>query len=360
MNDKTIKSSRQVPTVRSFMTMPAAPDDEDLTIPILTANPLMNAVKNSNISDIENEISSVSIPNIEHSKNREVEEFEVGKTYTLSLHMFMPDPFNAREFYNMEEIDETGQSLIENGQFTAVSAYFKEGKMWVFDGVKRLKSAQSVSLKELRVEVAKAPSNAFDIYMMSWRMNKERSTQTSIDDAVKWDQLLKSDPELGFHGLVDRLGKSKSYVSQVLSINKIPRQILNYMKDKPGTTEQLIAYKISQIFSDLKEGEEESAAKERVTIVKEIIDEISAKRLSRKEVDRLIARRFENPRARTKSNSKSFKCFDQEGVFKVFPSKGKVEFSVSGLTESQISEIENLLLGVGKNVNGQEQQKTAG
>ncbi len=265
-------------------------------------------------------------------------EFVPGRVFEVALAMLTEDPLNAREFYSVEELDDMGQSLVKHGQHAAISAYEREGRLWVFDGVKRLKAARSAGIGTLRVEIAPPPASEIDVYLTSRRMNLERSTQTAIDDAIRWQELLNRQIVANQQALASMVERSESYVSQVLSINRIPRSVLGHMKERPGTTEQLIAYKISGIFKP--EHINAHGEEELVLMAKSMIDEISTKGLNRSEVDRLIERRLGAPRARAKSDHQKLRCFGKEGLLKLFPSKGKVEFSISGLNAEQLDKVQ--------------------
>jgi len=261
-----------------------------------------------------------------------------GQVLEAPLSVLVEDPLNAREFYSVEELDDMGQSLIKNGQHAAIAAYEREGRLWVFDGVKRLKAARSAGLATLRVEIATPPASDIDIYLTSRRMNMERSTQTAIDDAIRWQELIARQIVPNQQALAGLVERSESYVSQVLSINRIPRTVLAHMKERPGTTEQLIAYKISAIFKPdqvAAHGEDNLVA-----MAKALVDEISHKGLNRSEVDRLIERRLGPPRARAKSDHQKLRCFGKEGLLKLFPSKGKIEFTISGLDAGQLEQVQ--------------------
>lgn len=268
-------------------------------------------------------------------------EFEVGSVFDAPIGLLIEDPMNAREFYTIEDLDDMGESLSKNGQLAPVAAYGKDGKLWVFDGVKRLKAARSAGLAQLRVDVRSRPANDLDIYMISRRMNLERSTQSALDDAVRWKDLLDRQIVPNQQALAQLISKSEGYVSQVLAINRIPRTVLIAMKERPKTADQMIAYKLSCIFR--QEAEQKLSNEDLCLLVKEMINEISEKDMNRTEVDRLIERRLGVPKQRARADQQKIKCFGKDGLFKTFPSKGQIEFSVSGLSAEQMSQIEALL-----------------
>ena len=287
---------------------------------------------------------SVSEPVMGHQEQEQGAGYQVGSVVRVPIGTLAEDPFNAREFYTVEDLDEMSVSLSENGQLAPVAAYEKEGKLWVFDGVKRLKAARSSGISHLRVDVQARPGSDLEIYMTSRRMNLERSSQSALDDAVRWNGLIEQQIVPSQQALAKLIGKSEGYVSQVLAINRIPRSVLAHMKERPKTSEQMIAYKLSGIFKP--EAIQAHGQDELSQLAKEIVNEIAEKDLSRQEVDRLIDRRLGAPKQRARAEQQKFKCLGRDGVFKTFPAKGKVEFTVSGLSAEQMVLVEEALRGL--------------
>lgn len=292
---------------------------------------------------------SVSEPVMAHREDEQGAGYQVGSVVRVPIANLSEDPLNAREFYTVEDLDEMSLSLSNNGQLAPIAAYEKEGRLWVFDGVKRLKAARSSGVSHLRVDVQARPGSDLDIYMTSRRMNLERSAQSALDDAVRWNGLIEKQIVPSQQALAKLIGKSEGYVSQVLAINRIPRSVLAHMKERPKTSEQVIAYKLSGIFKP--EAVQIHGQEELSQLAKEIVNEIAEKDLSRQEVDRLIDRRLGAPKQRARADQQKFKCLGRDGVFKTFPDKGKVEFTVSGLSAEQMVLVEEALRGLQAQMN---------
>lgn len=267
--------------------------------------------------------------------------YATGQVAAVPLHLLTEDPFNAREMYRVEDIDEMTRSLQQKGQDVPIAAYWWEGRFWVFDGVKRLKSARSGGLPTLRVEVKARPDTPLEIYLASRRMNSQRSEQSVLDDAIRWGQLLDQKLVESQQDLAVRIGCGAPYVSMVLSINRIPRDVLLYMKDHPASTEQMIAYKISLIFN--KERRAAYEEERLIEIAKEVIAEVERKGLNRAETDRAILRRFQEPRHRASANRQAVTFGAAKGLLKVFPKTGKLALHIEGLDEIHLAQLESRL-----------------
>ena len=265
----------------------------------------------------------------------------VGEVAEVPIQILTESGMNARFFYSTEEVDEMATSLQRNGQDTPVAAYEQGGKLHVFDGVKRLRGARSGGVESLRVELHAKPDSPWDVYMRSRRMNLERSAQTAIDDAVRWQEMLDSKIVASQADLAKRLGKDPSYISHILAINRIPRGLVSWMKDVPGATDYMVAYYLSMVFDADKYPEHTEEA--RLNMARTIIDEIKTGELGRDASVALIQRRMGTPRVRAKSDHHKVRFFGRDAMIKVFPSKGRVDFSVSGLKIDQIAKLEEAI-----------------
>src|SRR5665647_698513 len=175
----------------------------------------------------------------------------IGRTYELPLAKFRESPMNARVFYSAEDVDGMATSLIQNRQEVPVTGYANTDgdSVMLVDGQKRLRGARAGGLEVLRVEICAAPADEKSVFLMSRRINRDRSSQTALDDAVRFQQLLDG----GHFSNQEELGKavemSQSSISRVLAINKIPERIMHRMKDSVLLTGVAPAHAISQIFA---------------------------------------------------------------------------------------------------------------
>ena len=179
----------------------------------------------------------------------------VGETVLVSTQLFGDNPSNAREFYISSEVDETAQSILKNGQDVAVGAWVEDGKVLPIDGGKRLRAARAVSVTHLKVEIDRAPASRIDAWAKSRRLNRERSTHTIYDEAVRFKQFLDSGEAENQEALSAIISKSdnttitQGYVSQIVSIAAIPRRMMARLVEIKALASKNAAYAISRLYT---------------------------------------------------------------------------------------------------------------
>ena len=262
----------------------------------------------------------------------------IGRTYELPLAKFRESPMNARVFYSAEDVDGMATSLIQNRQEVPVTGYANTDgdSVMLVDGQKRLRGARAGGLEVLRVEICAAPADEKSVFLMSRRINRDRSSQTALDDAVRFQQLLDG----GHFSNQEELGKavemSQSSISRVLAINKIPERIMHRMKDSVLLTGVAPAHALSQIFAAKKF---ESLPDEAEDLATSIIEEILKSEMSGRQVQTLVASRLAEPRKRVRNESRHINFGGVQGVIKTNAEKGWFDFSIKGLTADLIDEL---------------------
>ena len=266
-----------------------------------------------------------------------VSNLQIGSTYTVALSLLQDSPYNARVYYSPEEIDAMALSLQDNGQDVSLAGYVDGSKVVVLDGSKRLRAGRAAGLDSLRVEIRKEPSSVKETYKASRRMNSERSPQTPLDDAVRFKALLDAGEYSDQTSLGEDMGVSQTVVSQTLSLNRIPQNVLRVMREEGvhGKLCQLsFAIEVAKMFDGThKEGQ---GQEDRVI---EVIREVVAKDLSVKQTRDLVQSRLDGPKARQKAETSAVRYGAGLGTLKVFASKGQLDLSIKGVEPAMVDEL---------------------
>lgn len=272
---------------------------------------------------------------------RTVDDYVIGQTYRLPLHMFQKSENNARLFYLPSELDEMSQSLTSAGQDYPTLGYVRNGKIVLTDGQKRLQASANAGLFDLEVKITEKPETEADEYEASRRVNKLRSTQTSLDDAFKWRSLLDRGVYKSQDELAERLEEKKEKVSKILGIRRIPERLIRTMLDNEKTSTWSVAYLISTIF-DAKRIEEMGADKVE-ELAREIVEEVIKKELSKKQVEDLISKKIQGPKKRAQAESMPVKFGEWKGELKIFPGRGQLDMSFRGLPEEKVNQLKEMI-----------------
>ncbi|WP_119155390.1 ParB/RepB/Spo0J family partition protein [Caldimonas tepidiphila] len=265
-----------------------------------------------------------------------VADYPVGSTVQVPLHLIGENPFNARVFYVASEIDDMALSLQAHGQDVSAEGWVEDGRVLLIDGGKRLRGARAAGLPSLRVEIKRKPANSRDLYLASRRINLERSAHTVLDDAVRFQALLKAGVFESQDEIAQRLQISKSAVSQVMAINLIPERLLARMKEHPQTSSHGAAYELSRIFvAELARTDPDRAEQ----LAAEVIDEVVRKEMTRQQVRALIESRLQGPQRRVRSEIRELRLGAAKGQLKVVEERGQLEFSIRALPAEDLQRL---------------------
>lgn len=269
-------------------------------------------------------------------------QFVVGQNYLIPLHKLTRSENNARLFHDPIEVDSMSQSLRTKGQDMPAIGYVRDGRIVLTDGQKRFLAAQSAGLEVLEVKIAPSPETAADEYERSRRVNLERSTQTVIDDAIAWKNLLAREVYKSQSELAQRMGLEEGTVSKIMGINRIPERLLRMMLGNPQTRQLSHAYPISTLFDAQKVAL--LGGQDRAEIVaQEIIEEVAKLGLSRNQLEQLIAKRLEGKKTRAQAVTTQVKFGGVQGDLKVFPTKGQLSLSFRNLPEEKATELAKII-----------------
>jgi ParB family chromosome partitioning protein len=190
----------------------------------------------------------------------------------------------------------------------------------------------------LRIDIVEAPSNDRDIYLSSWRINKERSTQTPLDDSIRFKMLLGEAIFESQDQLAESLGMSKSGVSKVLALNAIPERVMRRLKDTniPGSIKAL--YAISKLFPENIDTNPDALEKAE-TMAFDIIEDAVKKELSGNQVEALVEAKQKGPAVRVRNEVRHVAHGALKGTIKFNQEKGRLDFNVTGLSAERVTEL---------------------
>lgn len=271
---------------------------------------------------------------------RSVAGLKPGMTELLHRSVMVESEFNARFFYKTSELDEMALSL-QNTQDVPLVGYIEDGKVKILDGVKRLKASDIGGIESLRVEICEKPQGALGAYKKSFRVNKDRSAGTALDDAMKYAKFIEDG--MPQQVLAKELERDIGTVSQLIAISKIPMTVLIMMKDSERASGLRLAYEISQIFRDapapgdeVPEGQRSHA--DLVQIAREVIEAINGPGTwNRDTVQALIKSKLTNEtKRRERATSQQLSYGGVKGTLKVFEKRGELGFQIKGLDAERL------------------------
>jgi len=175
---------------------------------------------------------------------------DVGGRLQIAVADCISNPYNPREFYPEAKIQELAVTLKRDGQIETIKVTQLPkypGKYVVIDGERRLRAKKSLGEALIDAEL-RTDQSPVDLYSTAYRANNDHERQTIFDDAIAWRRLLDDSVFADQNALAERVGRDKAYVSKVVSLNTLPRSILERMAESANKVGLQAAYFVKLIF----------------------------------------------------------------------------------------------------------------
>lgn len=154
------------------------------------------------------------------------------------------DPGQPRKFFG--DLDELASSMKKVGQLTPIMARRDGDRFVVIAGERRVRAAQSLGWRQIRVEVHDASPE--DAFVLSVAENVDRQSLSPIEEAQAFKIILQrmTQRELGRH-----IGRDRSYVAQKLRLLRLPECLQHFLLTSQLTEGHLRQVcRIKEIYGD--------------------------------------------------------------------------------------------------------------
>jgi ParB family transcriptional regulator, chromosome partitioning protein len=243
----------------------------------------------------------------------------------LSLDKLEENPFQPRLDMDRETLQELADSLQECGQIQPISVRAhpsKTGKFQIIAGHRRVAASKLADLKKIKAVITQVSE---DTLMLSALIENLQRENLSIFEEAKAYLLMKEQFNFSQEEIAKKIAKSKTYVSRIMSLLKLPSWLM----------EKLEAKKVTLPFSILSE----LTPLEDNSFLKKLFDEILNKNLNRDQIRERIAKE--------KSRKLAPAQFKKKIGFVVDKKKNgvhlKIDFNRINDKEAAIAELEQLI-----------------
>ncbi|PKK93957.1 MAG: chromosome partitioning protein ParB, partial [Tenericutes bacterium HGW-Tenericutes-6] len=142
----------------------------------------------------------------------------------VSLRDIKPNPFQPRRIFDEEKINELAQSIKEHGVFQPIILKRVKNGFIIVSGERRFRASQIVGLKTIpsiirQYEEAKVAEIAL-------AENLQRENLTPIEEAEAY-KIVMSNLKLTQNELAEKVGKSRSHVTNTLGLLNLPEEVQN-------------------------------------------------------------------------------------------------------------------------------------
>jgi len=155
------------------------------------------------------------------------------KISSVKLNALKDNPYQPRKSIDQDELNGLSISIKENGLLqpiiiTAVNNSSKE--FYIVAGHRRVAACKLLNYDEIEAIIIQYNEENLRIY--SILENLQRENLTTSEEAISMKALV--DSGIKQSELVDKLGKNKSYISKMIKIATLNKDLIDYINSKPN------------------------------------------------------------------------------------------------------------------------------
>ncbi len=157
-----------------------------------------------------------------------------GVASEVEVEKLVPNPYQPRKVFDLEELDGLAQSIKENGVFTPILVRENQaGDYYIVAGERRTRAARLAGLKTIPAVIADLSDS--EMQRISLIENVQREDLNPIEIAKSLKQMI-DDQGVTQEEVAEVIGKSRSYVANALGLLKLNEKIID------GVLENKITY----------------------------------------------------------------------------------------------------------------------
>ena len=161
-----------------------------------------------------------------------VEEAKPNEIVEISLDEIRSNPYQPRKIFDEEALNELAESIKEHGIVQPIIVKKSIKGYELVAGERRTKASRIVGLKTIPAII----KNFNDQEMMEIALieNIQRENLNPIEEAMAYDNILKSS-NMTQDELAKKFGKSRSYITNILGLLKLPETTKKYVEENKLT-----------------------------------------------------------------------------------------------------------------------------
>ena len=168
-----------------------------------------------------------------------VEELELkekaGRAEEIALKLIKPNPYQPRKFFSEQSLKELTASIKQQGLIQPIIINKdpeQKDKYFLIAGERRLRASQQANLTTIKALVLDLPLNR--VQEIAITENIQRESLTPLEEAQAYFDLKKHN-QITDHELAKRVGKNRTYVTNMMRLLHLPSNLKKLLQDKKLT-----------------------------------------------------------------------------------------------------------------------------
>jgi len=149
----------------------------------------------------------------------------------IPIAQISPNPDQPRKTFNEKELSELAESIREKGVLVPIILRSVKNKPYLYEivaGERRFRAAQMAGLSEIPALVKTLnDKNAMEIALIE---NVQRENLNPIEEAEGYENLMQK-CQYSLKDVSKLIGKSESYIRNLMRINNLPESVKDYIKE---------------------------------------------------------------------------------------------------------------------------------
>ncbi len=188
-----------------------------------------------------------------NKKETQFEKQDKSAVIYLNVSKIKRNPFQTEKIYSESKIDFLAKSIKENGVVNPIRVRYVNGEYQIVTGEKRLYAAIKAGLDTVPVLLEQiSDERLLEMYLLE---NSQKEHVSPIEEA-KYYSLIQSQYNLTTEGVAEKLGKSRSYVANLVRLLNLPVEVQNLLDEEKvsiGHVRPLIGMDEKFVISYVKE-----------------------------------------------------------------------------------------------------------
>lgn len=161
--------------------------------------------------------------------------YHEGGFFYVDLSMISTDPHQPRKHFDLDSLSELCESIRKTGVLQPVLIRKDtDDKLWIVAGERRYRAAKTAGLE--RIPAILTTANPHEIALIE---NLQREDLKPIEEAEALERLA-SDYHYTHENLSEAIGKARSTITEILSLNKLPEAIKSECRSSNNYSRRLL------------------------------------------------------------------------------------------------------------------------
>ncbi|MGL1904254.1 MAG: ParB/RepB/Spo0J family partition protein [Fibrobacterales bacterium] len=160
----------------------------------------------------------------------ESEDGSISRVEEVPLNKITPNPFQPREVFDDEEIDELAKTIDQHGLLSPIVVRKHEDGFQIVLGERRFRAHQKLGKHSIKAEIKDKYTDK-QMAEVALIENIQRVQLSPIEEAHAFEQLI-NEHAYTHEQVAERVGKSRSAVSNTLRLTKLPEEVQLWIKEE--------------------------------------------------------------------------------------------------------------------------------